>query len=770
MEQRIEAIIRQMTREEKINCAACFDDRIGNISRLGIPGYYTCDNASIDYGGGKDYMRRTPKEKEEMGGFWGTCLPQAAVLGNSWDNNLAYQTADTLAQEAKYGNVGVLLRPGCNIVRSPLCGRNFEYFSEDPVLAGELAGSYIQGVQKNNVAACLKHFAVNSQEFERMTTNAVVSDRALQELYLRVFDIAIQKGRPWTMMTSYNRVNGSYAQSNREIMGILRKQFGYDGLIMSDCMAVHYDKIEAHNAGQDVELDDVSIHEDQISDALDNGTLSEERLNEIVRRCLEVYFKITEGAEIPTEIDFKAHHAVAVRAAEQGAVLLKNDGILPLDPKEKQTIAVIGQFAKTPSYMGGGSGHMNGITIDAGYDAICAIAGKNADILYADGYDILTGFPPKDTVNEEKINEAVKLAAKADKVIFFTGYDYGVESEGYDRPDMRLPAAHRALLEKMLAAKCNVILILNTGAPVELAEYAGRVRAILYSGYCGEGCGSSAANILFGLAEPGGRLAVTFPLRLEDTPAYLNFPNYPDASHDVLYGEDIYVGYRWYDARKMDVLYPFGYGLSYTSFAYENLRLSAKEMHADGELTVSLTVKNTGSRAGSDVLQLYLYNRDHTINLPPKQLKAFQKVFLKPGESKEVTLTLGRKQLEIYAPAMKKWVVEPGCYDIMVGRSSRDIVLEDTVQVHSSECAYGYDMHAGSAWIVRDKNFAKAAEEKLTPQAANYFATAPMASLVEGLPWSRLTEVDVGQGKTSLKELYAVVKRLEELRAREETK
>lgn len=760
MDKRVKRLLKELTLDEKIEFASCLDDKFGYAKRLNLPGYRTCDNTNVDFAE-YDFWKIEPGIREKLGGFFGTAFPPMSVLANSWNEELTEAVGEAQGREAKYGGVGMILRPGVNIKRSPLCGRNFEYFSEDPVLAGELAGSYIKGVQKNKVAACIKHFAANSQEYERMTTNAIISERALREIYLRAFEIAIKKGNPWTLMTSYNKVNGKYSHANHYMMGILRDEWNYDGVVMSDCMAVHYDKVEAHKAGLDVELEQSHVHKYQLRDALNSGEFSEKELNEIVRRVLELYFMLTDGEVVPKEIDESAHHALAVKAAEEGAVLLKNDGILPLDIKNKK-LAVIGRYAVEPSYMGGGSGHMNGRIVECALDTIKNLVPEK-QLLYADGYEIHEGNPPIDSLNIQMLEEAEKIAECADMVFLFAGYDAGVESEGYDRADLYLPESHRKLIERVLNKNKNVVLVISTASAVQLTEYEDRVRAILFSGYAGEGSGKAAANILLGLAEPGGRLAETFPMRVEDTPAYLNYPKYPDPMHDVVYGEDIYVGYRWYEARKIKPLYPFGYGLSYSTFAYSDLLIENSVCEPDSTVTVSLKVKNTGDRFASDVVQLYIRNKDAELVKVSKELKAFKKVHLESGEETKVTFVLGRQDFETYTSCLHKWVVEQGEYEILIGRSVENILLTGTVCMKSKEKAYGYDAYGASMWLVNSKNFEKAIRETMEPEAIEFFNNSPMAAMVSSLPWDRFKELSLGQGITTKKTINAVIDKLQEL-------
>lgn len=758
--EKIKEIVQQMTLKDKLRCCALYEDRFGKLPHLGLPGFRTCDNSS---GGGLDYFR-VPEEKKKEHDFWGTSFPQAAALGSTWDEDLAYEIGDAVGKECKYNSVDILLRPGVNMKRSPLCGRNFEYFSEDPLLSGEMGGSYIQGVQKNRVAACLKHFAVNNQEFERMTTNAVISDRALHEVYLRAFQIAIEKGDPWTLMSSYNRVNGKWVHANKELMDTLRKDFKFRGVVMSDAMAVHYDKVEGHKCGLDVELDDESVHIHQLVDAVHSGELKESVIDDIAYRVVEAYYKINEFPEKP-EVDLQAHHALAKRAAIQGTVMLKNDNTLPLDSASVKNLAIIGGFAKDPSYMGGGSGHMNGHTIDKAYDEIVKILGSDENIQYAAGYQIEYGFPPADYDRPDLVAEAVEVAKNAETILFFTGYPYGVESEGYDRDDLSLPKSHRDLLDAVLEVNQNVIMIINTGAAVDLSTYHQKVKAIIQGGYCGEASGSASAEIIFGIAEPGGRLAETYPLRIEDTPAYLNFPKYPTPMPDVVYGEDIYPGYRWYDTKKIDVLYPFGFGLSYTTFAYSDLKLDKEAMDKEDTITVSLKVKNTGSRAGSDVVQVYIHREGGILPSPEKELKAFKKVFLDAGEEKEITITLNRKAFEVYSPATRKWIVEDAMYQILIGRSSRDIVLAGQVKINSDDCGMEFHAKLPVVWYTKDKRFAdalKAAGCEQTTQDFFDVNKTPMLPLCVPLPWGRFQELKIGQGTITRDMVYNVIDKMNE--------
>ncbi|MCD8149744.1 MAG: glycoside hydrolase family 3 C-terminal domain-containing protein [Clostridiales bacterium] len=748
-------IVKNLTVDEKIRCCALYQDRFGNLPRYGIA-YRSCDNPS---GGWCDYFRLPREEMEDK--FWGTCFPQAAAQGATWDPELAYAIGEAQGKECKNQDVDIILRPGVNMKRSPLGGRNFEYYSEDPWLAAEMGANYINGVQSQHVAANLKHFVCNNQEYERMTTNAVVDERTLNELYLRVFQLVLEKSDPWTIMSCYNKVNGKWVHQNSYLMDKLRNEFGYRGLVMSDAFAVHYreDKVEGHKFGLDVELAEEDNHVHFLRDAYHNGEISEKELDAIAYRVIECFYKIHDGYTVP-EVDLEAHHALAKRAALEGAVLLENDGILPLDAQKLDRLAVIGAFAKAPCYMGGGSGHMNGHTLDIPTDEIDRLMGGKP-YAYAAGYQINAGFPPEDTPRPDLIAEAAETARRAGTVILFAGYPYGVESEGYDRTDLFLPKSQRDLLDAVLEVNENVILVINTGAPVDITAYNKKVRAVLQGGYAGEASGSASVDILFGLTEPGGRLPETWPRRLEDTPAYLNFPSYPDTVPDVVYGEGLYIGYRWYDARKMEVEYPFGYGLSYTTFAYSDLALDRSETDAEGCVTVTFRVKNTGNRPGSDVAQVYVRAADSSIHRPVKELRGFQKIRLQPGEETTVSVTLGRRAFECYTPALHKWVVEEGNYEILVGRSSRDIQFSASIKIHSDEKVKLFSPQTQLGHFLKEPGFTEAIADQ--PQAVrDWFDEEknPILPLGVAIPFGQFGEADLGQGKLSQDMIQGVVNKL----------
>lgn len=749
----IKEIVGQMTLDEKIRCCALYQDRFGNLPRFGMK-YRTCDNSS---GGGIDYFRLRRDEMPEQ--FWGTCFPQAAAQAATWDPELSYEIGAASGRECKNQDIDILLRPGVNMKRSPLCGRNFEYYSEDPWLASEMGAQFINGLQSQHVAANLKHFVCNNQEYERMTTNAVVEERALNELYLRVFQLILQKSDPWTVMSCYNKVNGKWVHESPELMKKLREEFGFKGLVMSDAFAVHYkdDKVEGHRAGLDVELAEEDNHVHLLRDAVNNGELSESVLDTIAYRVVDCFYKIHNGYTVP-EPDLAAHHALARKAAQEGTILLENDGVLPLDAEKVKNLAVIGAFAKNPSYMGSGSGHMNGHTLDVPYDEIARVMGGEDKFAYAPGYEIDIALPPKDVSRPDLVAEAVEAAKKAELVILFTGDPYGVECEGYDRTDLYLPQSHRELLDAVLAVNENVILVINTGAPVDISAYSKRVRAVLQGGFAGEAAGGAVVDVLFGLAEPGGRLPETYPCRLQDTPSYLSFPRYPDTVPNVYYGEGIYIGYRWYEAKELPVAYPFGYGLSYTTFEYSDIRLNQREIDAKGEVTVTFKVKNTGDRAGSDVAQVYVHDVESSMNRPVKELRGFKKVRLQPGEEAEISITLDRRAFEFYTPALHKWVVEGGEFEIMVGRSGRDIKLCATVTVNSAEAVRRFSRQTMVGHFAYDEKFSAALAQS-SEQVRNFFTPGVNGALpiVTAIPFGQFGELDLGQSKLCHEEIQRLI-------------
>ena len=578
------------------------------------------------------------------------------------------QVGIALGEECRQERVLVLLGPGANIKRSPLCGRNFEYFSEDPFLSGEIAKSHILGVQSQGVGTSLKHFATNNQEYRRMTVDAVIDTRALHEIYLAGFEIAVRETQPWTIMGAYNRLNGTYCCENPLLLNeILRKRWGFHGLVMTDWGAMNA-RVAALESGLELEMPGPADANDaRIVEAVRSGELDIAVLDQAVERILEMVFKAQPVFAEDDRFDQDAHHALARRVAAEGSVLLKNAGeILPLEKTAR--IALLGSFAKQPRYQGAGSSLINPLRLDNLHDEMVKIAGSE-NIAYAPGY------PGQGLIFDANLlNEAVQLAQTADIVVVHIGLPDSFEVEGMDRGHLKLPESHNRLVEAICAVHDKVVVVLSNGAPVEM-PWVDQVEAILEGYLGGQAGGGGLADVLYGLVNPSGKLAETFPLRLEDHPSHAYFPGGPKT---VEYRESLIVGYRFFETVDKPVLFPFGHGLSYTTFAYEDLRLSHSTLTDQETLTVRLTVRNTGARAGKEVVQVYINPESPTAFRPKMELKGFEKVALQPGEAREVNITLGRRALLTSAPPstigrLNLKLPHPG------GPSSREIHLEGTV-------------------------------------------------------------------------------------------
>lgn len=588
-----------------------------------------------------------------------TCFPTAATVANSWDTALAEEVGEALGSEARSQGVDILLGPGLNIKRSPLCGRNFEYFSEDPYLSGKLAAAYVRGIQRGGALACVKHYAVNSQEFRRMILNAEVDERALREIYLTGFEIAVKEGKPGALMTSYNQVNGLQSNENPQLMlEILRKEWGYDGMVVTDWGGSD-DHIRGIQCRTTIEMPDPGLHAArEVMHAVERGELSEAEID----ACLSDYFRTLRRVAVQAKkakpVDPLRQHALARRAARESAVLLKNDGILPLTGEE--TVALIGDFARVPRYQGAGSSLVNSRRVET-------LRGQLTQRLGQKLLGTVSGYARhgNDTKRQEarRLRKALRLARRADCVIFCGGLDEMAETEGLDRKTLALPTAQRRALRALAAVNPNIVLVLSAGSVVDLAP-AARVRAILH-GYLGGEAGAGAmAELLYGDANPSGKLAESYPLALSDTPAY---PYRKLRGNCAEYRESIYVGYRYYDKAKVPLRYPFGFGLSYTRFAYEDLRLS--------EAGVRFRLRNTGSRAGAEIAELYICAAESETFRPEKELKGFAKVFLKAGEEKEVFIPFDDKSFRVFDSVSNRFLEESGRYRILIGASAADIRL-----------------------------------------------------------------------------------------------
>ncbi len=670
----ITELLGQMTLEEKASLCSGRDFwYLKGIERLGI--------ASIMVTDGPHGLRKQAGEGNQAGitdSVPATCFPTASALAATWNRDLIFQVGQALGEECRQEKVAVILGPGANIKRSPLCGRNFEYFSEDPYLTGQMASSLIKGVQSQGVGASLKHYAVNNQEYRRMVIDAIVDERALREVYLAGFEMAVKEAQPWTVMCAYNKVNGTYCAEHETLMTtILKEEWGHTGLVVTDWGAMN-DRVAGLKAGVELEMPGVANGNDaSLVAAVQSGQLDEAILDRAVERILALIFRAGESLAEDLSYDKEAHHALARQVAAEGAVLLKNEGaILPL--KYNTRIALIGRFARSPRYQGAGSSLMNPTRLDNLLDELSAYFGGE-NISFAEGYTE-TGDPADETL----IQEALEVARAADVVVVCAGLTDMDEVEGLDRTDMKLPCGQDALIRELAAAHKKVVVVLSNGAPVEM-PWADNVSGILEGYLGGQAGGGALADILSGHVNPGGKLAETFPNRLEDNPSHHYFPSGPAA---VEYRESIYIGYRYYDKVAQEVLFPFGHGLSYTTFAYRDLQLSHTSIPDTEQVKVTLKVRNTGKVRGQEIIQLYVRDVESTAFRPQKELKAFAKVDLQPGEETEVSLVLDRRAFATYNTDLKDWVVEAGEFEILVGASSRDIRLSTCVEVTCSQAAF----------------------------------------------------------------------------------
>lgn len=672
MSTKINQMMARLTLEEKAAlCSGISNWETTPIKRLGIPAVMMTD--------GPHGLRKEVESAAVTNVFKdsvpATCFPPAVTLASSWDTDLLREVGNAIGAECLDQGVSTLLGPGINIKRSPLCGRNFEYFSEDPFLTGELAAAYIQGVQENGIGTSLKHYAVNSQEYRRLTISAEIDERALREIYLKAFEIAVKKSQPYTIMCSYNLINGVHASDNRKLLGdILRKEWEFEGIVVSDWGAVN-DRVKGIVAGLDLEMPSSNgILDREIIQAVRSGRLDVKDLDETVKRILQFVFRCAATREKTAayKADYEKNHLLARKAAASGAVLLKNeDGILPLP--DGADLAVIGQLARKPRYQGSGSSRINPRRLVSFCDHMDAI---NARFSYAPGYTL-----QGDGYDKKYIDDAVALAGNKEYVLVFVGLTDEYESEGFDRTHLEMPRGHDELVRKLCEVSDRVVVVSNCGSPV-LMPWLDEVGAVLNLYLGGEAGGEAAHDLLFGMINPSGKLAETFPLRLEDGLSSRYFGMGP---RRIEYRESIFVGYRDYDTGKKGVLFPFGYGLSYTDFSYADLELSAAKINENETLTVTFELKNTGNHDGAEVAQIYIRDIDSTVFKADKELKGFQKIFLKKGETRTVTVDLNRDAFAFYNTKNSGWCVESGDFEILVGSSSRDIRLQATVRIDAAE-------------------------------------------------------------------------------------
>ena len=683
----VKKLVNELTLEEKASlCSGADFWHTKAIDRLNIPAAIVSD--------GPLGIRK----QESLGDLIGVAesikaigFPTASAMACSFDRDLLHKVGDALGEECVAEDLAVLLGPGINMKRSPICGRNFEYYSEDPVVAGELGAAFVNGVQEHGVGTSLKHFAANNQEWRRMSISAEIDERTLREIYLAAFETVVKKAQPWTIMCSYNRINGVYSCENDWLLNkVLRDEWGFEGLVMTDWGAMD-ERVPSLKAGLDLEMPDCHGETDKlIVKAVQSGELEEPVLDTAVERILTMvdkYLTARKGIDpasmvhpLPSSVergyDVAAHHALARTTAEQSAVLLKNEDILPLQKDKK--IAFIGEFAKVPRIQGGGSSHINNTSIESALDA----AGDS--VSYAQGFHI-----DEETTDETLLQEAITLAKESDVAVIFAGLPDSFESEGFDRTHLNMPANQNELIARISEVQPNVVVVLHSGSPIAM-PWLDKVAGVLQMYLAGQASGGAAVNLLFGDATPCGKLAETFPLHLEDNPSYLNFPG---NRKKVCYQEGVFIGYRYYDKKKMDVLFPFGYGLSYTDFTYSNMKVTVNGKNATDvdviketdEIVVSADITNTGNCDGAEIVQLYIKNPVVYEIRPEKELRDFAKVFLKAGETKTVTFTLNARAFSYYETRIHDWYAESGDYEILLASSSRDIRLQDTVSITGSK-------------------------------------------------------------------------------------
>lgn len=659
MKRDLKALISQMTLEEKAGlCSGASFWYTKPVDRLGIPSVMMTD-------GPHGLRKQAGGENDHLGlneSVVAVCFPAACATAASFDTELMTRLGETLGEECQAEDVSILLGPAVNIKRSPLCGRNFEYISEDPYLTGKMAAAYIRGVQSKHVGTSIKHFAANNQEFMRMACSSEVSERALREIYFPGFEEAVKTAQPKTVMCSYNKINGTYASENEWLLTkILRDDWGFEGYVVTDWGAVA-DRVKGIQAGLELEMPGSGGANDaRIVAAVKSGMLDEALLDQTVERLLTVLYSYFDNRNPNAVFNRDTDHEKAVEMAAECAVLLENNGVLPL--KSNAKVVYIGSFAATPRYQGGGSSHINASKVTSALDSAAA---KGRTVTYIPGFSAT-----EDALADDGIAGAVAAAKNADVAVIFAGLPDVFESEGYDRKHMNLPECQNALITAVAAAQPNTVVVLHNGSPVE-CPWAGQVSAILEMYLGGQGVGEACDRLLWGESNPCGRLAETFPLRLQDNPSFLNFPGDGKKVH---YAEDVYVGYRYYDTKQMPVRWAFGHGLSYTTYTFDNLKMSSESMDDDSVLTVSVDVTNSGNVSGKEVIQLYVSDLNGTAGRPAKELKGFRKVHLTPGETKTVTMELSARDLSYWNESLGDWYAPSGKYGIFVGHASDDIVL-----------------------------------------------------------------------------------------------
>jgi beta-glucosidase len=718
--------VSELTLEEKASlCLGSDFWRTAAVARLGIPAIMVSDGphglrAQVGGGDHVGLLASAPA----------TCFPTASALGSSWNPELFRSVGAALAREAKRLGVSVVLGPGINMKRSPLCGRNFEYVSEDPCLAGELATAMVQGTQTNGVGTSLKHYAANNQEDDRLRVSAEVDERALREIYLPAFERVVTSAQPWTIMCAYNKINGTYASEHYWLLTeVLREEWGFQGLVVSDWGAVH-DRVAALRAGLDLEMPpNLGVSDAAVVAAVRDGSLDESILDETARRVLHLVDRSQPALAEDVSFDVDEQHALARRAAQESAVLLKNDGdVLPLQPEVGSMVAMIGEFARTPRYQGAGSSQVNPTRVDTALDEMTSALAGRAEVRFAAGFGV--GTTDSD---EQLLAEAVDLARQADHVVVFLGLPAEEESEGFDRTHLDLPANQLMMLQALAQVHERPIVILANGGVVRVSTWEGQVSAILECWLSGQAAGGAAVDLLLGAANPSGKLAETIPVRLQDNSSYLNFPGEEGI---VRYGEGIFIGYRAYDKIVQHVSYPFGFGLSYTTFRISDVDVSTTGSVADGDLAVTVTasVSNIGQRAGAEVVQVYVGDVEASVARPLRELKGFAKVHLEPGETKQVSCELGERAFAFWSQRFRQWVVESGEFMIAVGNSSRHLATTKTITLDAPQLSLplGPDSTLHE-WLADERGRELLSEQEAPllhdPELIKVIGTMPMSTL-----------------------------------------
>lgn len=663
-----EEIMEQLTVEEKAALCSGYDFwHTKSMKKFGLEPVMMCD--------GPHGLRKQIGEGDHLGineSIETVCYPTASALAASFDRDVMKRLGTALGQECKSEKVGMLLGPGINMKRSPLCGRNFEYFSEDPYVAGEMGTAYVLSLQEQGIAACVKHFAANNQETRRMSGSSNVDERTLRELYLAAFENVVKNGKVRSVMCAYNAINGTFCAENKKLLkDILRKEWGFDGMVVTDWGAIK-NRVNGIKAGVDLEMPgNPNVDKDgELIQAIEAGELSMEEFEEAVGNVISFIRESNTALKETIVINREDNVGLSEELSGECAVLLKNESILPLPKRAK--VAFIGEFAENPRYQGAGSSHIN---VVHPISAVQAAEREALSVTYTMGYCV-----HGEQTEEALLPEAVRAADNAEYAVIFAGLPNAYESEGGDRTNLKLPENQNRLIEEVVKVQPNTIVVLHGGAPMEL-PWVQQVPAILCMYLGGQNVGAAAVSLLFGDKNPSGKLAETWPLRLEDNPSYLNFPG-EDGSVD--YREGIFIGYRYYDKKKLPVLFPFGHGLSYTEFAYSNLKLDKTSMTDTETVEISCDVKNIGTCRGKEVVQLYVSDKVSTVNRPIRELKEFEKVSLEPGETKTISFTLDKRAFAYYETKMKDWFVESGAFEIEIGSSSRSIHLQQTINVQGT--------------------------------------------------------------------------------------